>query len=112
MSVAEPMKIVVLGGYGNFGARICRALVARPGIDVIVAGRDLDRATRLATELGLRAQPARVDAGAADFSERLRTLGAELVIHTAGPFQQQSYAVPLAVAAAGAHYIDLADGRR
>jgi len=34
------------------------------------------------------------------------------VIHTAGPFQQQSYAVAHAAAHAGAHYIDLADGRR
>ncbi|RJG03918.1 saccharopine dehydrogenase [Noviherbaspirillum sedimenti] len=42
----------------------------------------------------------------------LRELGAALVIHTAGPFQQQGYGVPLAVAEAGAHYIDLADGRR
>jgi short subunit dehydrogenase-like uncharacterized protein len=40
-------------------------------------------------------------------------LGAELVIHTAGPFQGQDYGVvAAAVAAAGAHYIDLADGRR
>lgn len=39
-------------------------------------------------------------------------MGAQLVIHTAGPFQQQGYATALAAAAAGAHYIDLADGRR
>jgi len=106
------VKTVVLGGYGNFGARICRALMARPDIDVIVAGRDLGRAATLAAELGPRAQAARIDAGAADFSEQLRSLGAQLVIHTAGPFQKQGYAIPLAVAAAGAHYIDLADGRR
>ena len=106
------MKTVVLGGYGNFGARICRALMARPDIDVIVAGRDLGRAATLAAELGPRAQAARIDAGAADFSEQLRSLGAQLVIHTAGPFQKQGYAIPQAVAAAGAHYIDLADGRR
>lgn len=34
------------------------------------------------------------------------------MIHTAGPFQGQNYQVPRHVAAAGAHYIDLADGRR
>jgi len=36
-------KVVVLGGYGNFGARICRALVADPAIDVVIAGRDLGK---------------------------------------------------------------------
>lgn len=36
------MRILVLGGYGNFGARICRAF-ARGGIEVMAAGRDPDR---------------------------------------------------------------------
>jgi hypothetical protein len=49
---------------------------------------------------------------AAGFADLLRSMGVELVIHTAGPFQQQGYDVPLAAAQAGAHYIDLADGRR
>jgi saccharopine dehydrogenase-like NADP-dependent oxidoreductase len=42
----------------------------------------------------------------------LRRLGIGLVIHTAGPFQAQGYGVARGCAAAGAHYIDLADGRR
>ena len=42
---------------------------------------------------------------------RVRRLGAAIVIHTAGPFQGQSYAVPQACIGAGAHYLDLADGR-
>jgi saccharopine dehydrogenase-like NADP-dependent oxidoreductase len=33
------------------------------------------------------------------------------VIHTAGPFQGQDYAVARSAIAAGANYIDLADGR-
>lgn len=106
------MKIVILGGYGNFGARICRALATRPGISVVVAGREGDRAKRLAAELGGTANWARIDASRPDLEAQLRSLNAGLVIHTAGPFQEQGYAVPLAVAAAGAHYIDLADGRR
>jgi len=53
-----------------------------------------------------------IDCNAADFDQALSTLGVGLVIHVAGPFQQQSYAVALATARAGAHYIDLADGRR
>ena len=104
------MIIIVLGGYGNFGARICRALANSPGIELVIAGRDLARASALAHTLGVRA--ARIDAADSGLGAVLRELGAGMVIHTAGPFQQQGYGVPMAVAEAGAHYIDLADGRR
>jgi len=108
------VKLVVLGGYGNFGARICRALAGSPGVELCVAGRDAQRAEALAASLpgAAAATAVALDVHAPDFTERLVALGAELVIHTAGPFQGQDYAVPLAVARAGAHYIDLADGRR
>ena len=41
----------------------------------------------------------------------MRNLMPDLVIHCAGPFQQQGYAVARAVLACGSHYIDLSDGR-
>lgn len=104
------MKVVVLGGTGNFGARICRALAGGEGIDVVVAARELARARAFASELGATAVS--LDSRAADFAQHLRALAPGLVIHTAGPFQGQDYGVALAAAAAGAHYIDLADGRR
>ncbi|WP_241464111.1 saccharopine dehydrogenase family protein [Rhodoferax saidenbachensis] len=107
---------MVLGGYGNFGARICRALAADHSITVLVAGRDGSRASALAAELnhvhGTGASAAVVDCQSPDFSEMLREHQVELLIHTAGPFQGQDYAVAIACAKAGAHYIDLADGRR
>ncbi|MEO6920580.1 MAG: saccharopine dehydrogenase NADP-binding domain-containing protein [Collimonas sp.] len=106
------MKTVVLGGYGNFGARICRALAQSPGIELVIAGRDAKRAAQFAAELGGRASSIRLDVSQSDLTQVLRGIDAQLVIHTAGPFQQQGYSVPLAVAAANAHYIDLADGRR
>ena len=106
------MKILVLGGYGNFGARICRALAADADIELMIGGRDLQRATGFAQPLGNAACGVRIDVQTGDLVENLRSLGSELVIHTAGPFQNQDYRVPHAVAAAGAHYIDLADGRR
>ncbi|RZI97463.1 MAG: saccharopine dehydrogenase [Variovorax sp.] len=106
------MKTLVLGGYGNFGARICRALAPDAGIELWVGGRDADRATAFAQSLGAGARGVRIDAQSPDFTQGLQHLGVDLVIHTAGPFQSQDYRVPQAVAAAGAHYIDLADGRR
>jgi len=104
------MKTLVLGGYGNFGARICRALAGDARIDLWVAGRDVDRARALAGPLGAGAVA--IDCTAAGFADTLKALGVDLLIHTAGPFQAQSYAVAQAAARTGAHYIDLADGRR
>jgi saccharopine dehydrogenase-like NADP-dependent oxidoreductase len=105
------MKTLVLGGYGNFGARICRALAADSNIELQVAGRDLGQAQRLADSLGV-ATAVSIDCNAPGFGAALSALGIDLVIHVAGPFQQQSYGVAFAAARAGAHYIDLADGRR
>jgi hypothetical protein len=104
-------SIVVLGGYGNFGRRIVSALAREPDCRVFVCGRDIQRATQVAREEGGGAEPLSLDCHASGFSSELRRIGAELVIHTAGPFQGQSYAVPRACIAAGVHYIDLADGR-
>ncbi|MCV2370580.1 saccharopine dehydrogenase family protein [Roseateles oligotrophus] len=106
-----PLKVMVLGGYGNFGARICRALALDSNIELTVAGRDGERAADFAAGLGF-AQGAAVDMHAADFAQVLRERHIELVIHTAGPFQSQDYGVARACARAGVHYIDLADGRR
>ncbi len=106
------MKTLVLGGYGNFGARICRALAGDPTVDLIIGGRDETRAKALADELGSGARGVVIDLVAPTFVDVLRRLGVEVLIHTAGPFQGQGYGVALAAASAGAHYIDLADGRR
>lgn len=110
------MRVMVLGGYGNFGARICRALAADRSVALLVAGRDAGRASALAAELdqahGTGASAAVVDCQSTNFSQTLRKHQVELLIHTAGPFQGQDYAVARVCAEAGAHYIDLADGRR
>jgi saccharopine dehydrogenase-like NADP-dependent oxidoreductase len=104
------VKTVVLGGYGNFGARICRALAHWPGIELVVAGRNKAKAAAMAAECG--ATSAVIDIHDPQLTQVLSGMGAGLVIHTAGPFQEQGYAVAQASARAGAHYIDLADGRR
>jgi saccharopine dehydrogenase-like NADP-dependent oxidoreductase len=106
------LKVLVLGGYGNFGARICRALAGDPNIELWIGGRNLFKATQLAHSLGSRAQALEIDLFSTEFTQQLRLHGVQLLIHTAGPFQQQNYSVAIAAAAAGAHYIDLADGRR
>lgn len=104
------MKTLVLGGYGNFGARIARGLAGDPAIQLLIGGRDGRQAAALAESLG--ATPLVIDATSPDLAATLRREDIGLVIHSAGPFQAQAYNVALAAAEAGAHYIDLADGRR
>lgn len=103
------MRVVVLGGYGNFGMRICRAL-ARSGIEVIAAGRDPDSGYRNGS-FDARIDRARIDILDPQMPVALRELSPHAVIHCVGPFQGQDYRVASASLAAGAHYIDLADGR-
>ncbi|MES2423503.1 MAG: saccharopine dehydrogenase NADP-binding domain-containing protein [Pseudomonadota bacterium] len=104
------MKVLVLGGYGNFGARIARALCNTSGLELLVGGRDAHRVAQFSATVD--AKPVLVDATDTGLAQQLRTLGVGIVIHTAGPFQGQNYHVAAACAATGAHYIDLADGRR
>ncbi|MGM9490988.1 saccharopine dehydrogenase NADP-binding domain-containing protein [Ideonella sp. YS5] len=106
------VKVLVLGGYGNFGARIVRALAGEAAMELSIGGRDGRRAGEMAETVGGGARGWAVDASRADFEQGLRERGIGLVVHTAGPFQQQGYGVARAAAAAGAHYVDLADGRR
>ncbi|WP_294764700.1 saccharopine dehydrogenase NADP-binding domain-containing protein [uncultured Rhodoferax sp.] len=106
------MRVMVLGGYGNFGARISRALAADPSIDLLVAGRDENKASAFATALNCHALGVAVDWQGPHLVRALQAHGVQLLIHTAGPFQGQDYTVAQACAQAGAHYIDLADGRR
>jgi saccharopine dehydrogenase-like NADP-dependent oxidoreductase len=101
------MRVLVLGGRGNFGARVVRALRADSDIEVILAGR---RASSSADPRDVHSVV--LDMYAGDFEARLRTLAPGLVIHCAGPFQGQDYRVARAALAAGADYLDLADGRQ
>ena len=91
------MRAVVIGASGNFGGRIARALQQDSGIEVVRAGR--------------HSVEARLDMHASGFERDLSALRPGLVIHCAGPFQGQDYRVARAALAAGAHYLDLADGR-
>ena len=104
--------ILVLGGYGFFGARICAALARNPAIHLLIGGRDAGKALQLAGQLKLDpAQACTMDANAPDLAQQLTRLQVATIIHTAGPFQGQDYQVARAAIAAGANYIDLADGR-
>jgi predicted dinucleotide-binding enzyme len=100
--------ILVLGGYGGFGARLSRRLVDA-GYGVIVAGRNLDTAQQFCTSLN-NAEPLKADRNG-DMASILEAYRPDLVIDAAGPFQNSSYALPYACIDAQIPYIDLADAR-
>ncbi|MFZ6694076.1 saccharopine dehydrogenase family protein [Undibacterium sp. SXout20W] len=105
-------RVLVLGGYGFFGSRICKALAVDSQIYLFISGRDGLKAKKLALELHLRQeQGIRIDAQNKKLADTLEELRIDTVIHTAGPFQGQNYDVAKSCIAAGANYIDLADGR-
>ena len=104
--------VLVLGGYGFFGRRICEGLAADSAVRLLLAGRDVGKAAAAAAGLGLPVEQAvAIDANDSALARRLRELRVDTLVHTAGPFQSQRYTVARAAIEAGCHYIDLADGR-
>ncbi len=108
-------RIVILGGYGAFGAHAAERLAREPATEIVIAGRSLEKARAQVAKLvaaGARAslQPAELDAMHTT-SEQLRALGADVIINASGPFQAQDYSLARAAIAARCHYVDLADAR-
>jgi len=74
-------RVLVLGGYGNFGGLIARRLSREPGITVIIAGRSQTKAQAAADTMDAEwlaiDVPHTLDAG-------LDSARPDIVIHTSG----------------------------
>lgn len=99
--------ILVIGGYGGFGARLSRRLAA--GHLVLAAGRSLERAEAFCAGAP-GCTPLFADRKG-DLAGLLERTAPALVIDAAGPFQDGDLGVPRACIAAGVPYLDLADSR-
>lgn len=106
------LRVLIIGGYGNFGSHIAKVLARDERISLMIAGRSAERAAEFASRLnavggaeGLALDIDRPIVGA------LLEASPDLVIHTTGPFQLQDYRVARACIAAGVAYCDLADAR-
>lgn len=108
---------MVIGGTGNFGERICRRLIGEPNISLFITSRNYENAQSLVSELSRsdvkhEIKAIALDQSSYDFEHQLQSLNPYIVIHTAGPYQEQDYQVARACINCNAHYIDLADGRK
>jgi saccharopine dehydrogenase-like NADP-dependent oxidoreductase len=101
-------RVLIIGGYGNFGRFISKRLAQDDSLRIIIAGRTIAKAQALAEEINAEAELVDINNG---LPARLQKIKPDIVIHTSGPFQSQGYDVAKACIDCGAHYIDLADGR-
>jgi saccharopine dehydrogenase-like NADP-dependent oxidoreductase len=107
-------RVLILGGYGNFGARIATSL-AKDHIPIIIAGRDKQKAEALRNQLIKHADKNSISIAVFDANKelgnQLELLKPCVVINTIGPFQTADYAIVETCIRHGVHYIDLADAR-
>ncbi len=113
--MADRFPILVLGGTGVFGSRICRRLARDPELRVFVGGRQAAKAECLVAEVQRDLPKADVRVSIVnlpgDLAKALEETRARLVIHTCGPYQGQDYQAPQICIEKGVHYLDLADDR-
>ena len=111
----RPLRILLIGSTGVFGARIAERLAGLGGLELVLAARSADRLRALQARLApkMHAMPPaclpidRTTLGV----ETLMALEADLVIDAAGPFQGAAPIVARAAIAAGVNYLDIADAR-
>lgn len=105
------MKVIVLGGYGVFGARLVR-LLRRDGHHVWVAGRDALGAKALADAVGAESLLLDRNGDLSALAVLATEAGAEVLVDAAGPFHaygEDPYRLARTCLQAGLHYLDLAD---
>jgi hypothetical protein len=99
--------VIVFGAYGVFGRHVASELAKR-GVPLTVAGRDLAKAEAFARELNQRAAVA--DVTNID-SCRAVLDGHAVAVNCAGPFNALGTSLLDACLDAGCHYCDIADDR-
>jgi hypothetical protein len=108
------MNILILGGYGTFGGRLCQLLAADARVTLIVAGRNAAAASAFCQTLAGPAlrRPTAFDRDG-DLSEQLEAIRPDLVIDASGPFQVyggKPYRLVEACLEHAIDYMDFADG--
>jgi len=106
-------RVLILGGYGNFGGRLAQLLADDTRLTLLIAGRSFERAKDFCSGLGgtAKREPLRFDRDGYVLAQ-LRETTPEIVVDASGPFQAYGgdpYAVVKACIALNIDYLDLAD---
>lgn len=109
------LTVLIVGGYGVFGARLARLLAHEPRLRMLIAGRSADKAGAFCASWaqpgGAILEPTLFDRDG-DVAQQLEALAPGLVVDCSGPFQAYG-AAPFrlveACLARGCDYLDLAD---
>jgi hypothetical protein len=113
-AVTPRLAVLILGGYGAFGGRLARLLCDEPRLALVIAGRSREKAEAFCAMLpGKAARSAAVVDRDGDVAAAVAAARPDIVVDASGPFQAygaEPYRVVRAALAAGAHYLDLADG--
>ncbi len=107
-------RILIVGGYGTFGARLAALLADDARLTLHIAGRSLPKAQTLCACIAARATliPTIFDRNK-DAAAQLAPIEPDLVIDASGPFQaygDEPYRLVEACIAGNIAYLDLADG--
>lgn len=111
--------ILIIGGYGNFGRRLIRSLLANSSHSITIAGRSTQKAARfcqqLKQEFNHNVNHTQLDVLSSKLHLTFKQHKPDIVVNASGPFQEQQrqreYAVARACITVGCHYIDLCDSR-
>ncbi|WP_077147757.1 SDR family oxidoreductase [Sphingopyxis sp. KK2] len=107
------MKILILGGYGVFGGRLAELLADCADLDLLLAGRDRQRAEAYCAAYQGQARVHPLGLDRRDIAAALAAHKPDLVVDASGPFQDygaDAYRVIEACIAAKTDYLDFADG--
>jgi len=114
------MRIIVIGGYGNFGKRLVKSLLEHYDYDVLIGGRSSEKGKAFQEEITKQYKKqielVKLDVISSDLNAIFTKLSPDIVVNASGPYQYQTgnnnYAVAKACIAVGSHYVDLADDRK
>lgn len=107
--MTSPLRIIAVGGAGSMGRWAVRGVAQLGAADVLtIADIDLDRATRLADQVGGVCRPLQLDA---TDPEALRRAFADhdVVMNTMGPFAEFMLPILDAALSEDCHYLDIND---
>jgi len=109
------LRILIVGGYGFFGTKLCDRIKGLPGLSVTIAGRDLGKAQSACAVLngdGAAFTPLCFDRSK-DAASQIGDRAFDLIIDVSGPFQsygETPYRLVDYAISRNTHYMDIADG--